>query len=248
MTDLQTALQSGNLVVLLWTAGTLGFIHTILGPDHYVPFVMMSKAQSWSQKKTAWITFLCAIGHVTSSLIIGIILAYLGMATTDWFDSRFAFWQEIRGSLSAWLLIGVGIAFTIWGVKNALRGKTHTHLHLHNGKEHTHEHTHHDNHMHVHTSTASKMTPWILFTIFIFGPCESLIPLMLSAWSISGMTGLTLVSLVFGIVTIITIMATVFTLMAGIKHIPLGKLDKWSTTLAGISLIACGAAIQWLGL
>ncbi len=249
MTDLQTALASGNLVVLLWTAGTLGFIHTILGPDHYIPFIMMSKAQNWSRKKTAFITFLCGLGHVGSSLMIGAFLAWLGMAASDWGDSRFAFWQDFRGSLSAWLLIGVGVAFTIWGVKNALRGKTHSHAHLHNNKsEHTHEHNHKTEHMHAHTNSVSKLTPWILFTIFIFGPCESLIPLMLSSWSVAGITGITMVSLVFGVTTIITIMATVAILMAGIQKIPIGKLDRWSTALAGISLVACGAAIQFLGL
>ncbi len=249
MTDLQTALESGNLIVLLWTAGTLGIIHTILGPDHYVPFIMMSKAQNWSRRKTAFITFLCGLGHVGSSLIIGIFLAWLGMATADWADSRFAFWQGVRGSLSAWLLIGVGAAFMIWGLKKGWRGETHSHAHFHgNSLEHTHEHDHNDEYMHIHENKVSQMTPWILFTIFIFGPCESLIPLILSAWSVSGGIGITLVSLVFGAATIITIMGTVAVLMAGIKKIPLGKLDRWSTALAGFSLVACGAAIQWLGL
>ena len=249
MSDLQTALASGNLLVLLWTAGTLGVIHTILGPDHYIPFIMMSKTQNWSKRKTAFITFLCGLGHVSSSIIIGIFLAWVGMAAADWGDSRFAFWQDFRGSLSAWLLIGVGVAFTIWGVKNALRGKTHSHAHLHeNSSEHSHEHDHKSEHAHTHKSKVSKLTPWILFTIFIFGPCESLVPLMLSAWSVSGTVGITLVSLVFGITTIVTIMGTVMILMAGINKIPIGKLDRWSTALAGISLIGCGAAIQFLGL
>ncbi len=249
MTDLQTALASGNLIVLLWTAGTLGFLHTILGPDHYIPFIMMSKAQNWSKRKTALITFLCAVGHVVSSVIIGILLAWVGMAATDWAGSEFAFWHGIRGNLSAWLLIGVGFAFMVWGIKNALRGKTHSHVHIHDDSvKHSHEHDHKSEHMHVHKSSVSTITPWILFTIFIFGPCESLIPLMLSAWSISGYTGITLVSLIFGVTTVITIMATVSVLMMGINKIPLGNLNRWSTALAGFSLIACGSAIQFLGL
>lgn len=249
MSDLSLALESGNLVVLLWTAGTLGFLHTILGPDHYIPFVMMSKAQNWSRRKTAFITFLCGLGHVGSSIIIGILLVWLGMAAAEWGDSRFAFWQDVRGSFTAWLLMGVGVAFTIWGIKKAYRGQTHSHSHIHeNSTEHTHEHDHNDDHMHPHTNKVSLLTPWVLFTIFVFGPCESIIPLMLSAWSTSGIIGVTLVSSIFAITTIITIMGTVAILMAGIKSIPLGKLNRWSTALAGISLVACGAAIQFLGL
>ncbi len=58
MSDLNTALASGNLVILLGAAATLGFLHSVLGPDHYVPFVMMARAQTWPRRKTAIVTFL----------------------------------------------------------------------------------------------------------------------------------------------------------------------------------------------
>ena len=35
--------------------------------------------------------------------------------------------------------------------------------------------THHGEHMHPHLVGAS-LTPWALFVIFVFGPCEPLIP------------------------------------------------------------------------
>ena len=37
-------------------------------------------------------------------------------------------------------------------------------------------------------------------------------------------------------------------LLTGIKHLPLRRMDRWSTSLAGLSLVACGGAIQWLRL
>jgi len=33
---------SGEITVLLATAASLGFIHTLIGPDHYLPFIVMS--------------------------------------------------------------------------------------------------------------------------------------------------------------------------------------------------------------
>jgi hypothetical protein len=208
-------------MILLGTAATLGFLHTVLGPDHYVPFVMMARAQAWSRRKTAVVTFLCGFGHVASSLVIGALLAWGGMAAADW----------------------------AWGTIRACRGVKHSHTHIHaDTTVHTHEHDHQRGHVHVHTDKSSRLTPWVLFTIFVFGPCESLIPLMLSAWSIAGGGGVTLVSLVFGLTTIFTIMGAVALLLTGIQHLPLGKMDRWSTSLAGLSLVACGGAIQWLGL
>ena len=34
-------------------------------------------------------------------------------------------------------------------------------------------------HSHVHAQLPDNLTPWILFTIFVFGPCEPLIPLVM---------------------------------------------------------------------
>ena len=44
--------MSTEAVVLLGTASTIGFIHTLIGPDHYLPFIVLSKARNWSTKKT----------------------------------------------------------------------------------------------------------------------------------------------------------------------------------------------------
>jgi ABC-type nickel/cobalt efflux system permease component RcnA len=248
MPDLYSAYTSGDLLVILATAGFLGIFHTVLGPDHYIPFVMMSRAQNWSRRKTSVITFLCGVGHVSSSLVIGAFLAWGGMAVTEWAESKWAAIHELRGSISAWLLIGVGAAFTVWGVINGIRRRKHTHFHTHAGElSHTHEHNHRDDHMHLH-GKAGSITPWILFTIFVFGPCESLIPLMLTSWSLSGLGGVALVSLIFSLATIGTMMVIVTLLLAGLNRIPLGGLERWSTALAGISLVACGGAINWLGL
>ena len=60
-----------SILLLMWTAATIGFIHTLAGPDHYLPFVMMARARQWSQRKTLWITLLCGIGHVLSSVVLG---------------------------------------------------------------------------------------------------------------------------------------------------------------------------------
>lgn len=64
----------GNEIwILIVTAATLGFVHTILGPDHYLPFIVMSKARNWTTFRTVMITVLCGLGHVASSVVVGAI-------------------------------------------------------------------------------------------------------------------------------------------------------------------------------
>jgi len=67
--------MSSELVVLMVTAASVGLIHTLIGPDHYLPFIVMAKARKWSPLRTGWITLLCGLGHVGGSVVLGVVLA-----------------------------------------------------------------------------------------------------------------------------------------------------------------------------
>ena len=67
-----------ELALLLGTAVTIGFVHTVLGPDHYLPFIVMAKSGRWSAAKTAVVTALCGVGHIASSVALGLIGIALG--------------------------------------------------------------------------------------------------------------------------------------------------------------------------
>ncbi len=68
--------------ILSATAASIGFLHTLFGPDHYVPFIFMAKARKWSIYKTSWVTVACGIGHVGSSIVLGIIGVAFGIAVS----------------------------------------------------------------------------------------------------------------------------------------------------------------------
>ena len=50
--------MDSTLWILCGTAILIAFIHTVMGPDHYLPFVMLGRANKWSAKKVAAITAL----------------------------------------------------------------------------------------------------------------------------------------------------------------------------------------------
>jgi hypothetical protein len=234
-----------ELFVLYVTAASLGFFHTIFGPDHYLPFIVMSRARHWPLAKTAAITVLCGIGHILSSVILGLIGIAFGIAVM-----RLEALEAFRGNIAAWGLIGFGFAYFVWGVRRAIRYKPHRHGHGHPaGHEgHSHEHTHIGGHSHVHTKAKENITPWILFTIFIFGPCEPLIPILMYPAAKNSTAGLIMVTAVFGSVTILTMLVTVMLFSLGINLIPLGKFERYTHALAGATIFLSGLAIQFLGL
>jgi nickel/cobalt transporter (NicO) family protein len=233
-----------ELTVLIVSAATIGFFHTITGPDHYLPFIVMSKAKKWSQTKTLLITIFCGLGHVASSVIIGFAGLALGVVL-----NKLSFIEGVRGNIAAWMLIGFGLAYTVWGLHRVFIKKQHVHEHIHeDGELHSHTHNHTEGHSHVHNKKGKTKTPWILFLIFVFGPCEPLIPILMYPAAKSSVFGVVLVVAVFGIATIGTMTAVVMASFWGLKRISLKPVERFSHIIAGFTIFSSGMAIQFLGL
>ena len=212
-----------NVLILITTAISIAFIHTLAGPDHYLPFVAMSKSCGWSRAKTANVVILCGIGHVLSSVVLGFIGIVFGMAV-----SRLQLFEGVRGNLAAWFLFIFGVGYTIYGIYHFLRHRDHTHTHG--------------------SSERKKMTFWILFTIFIFGPCEPLIPILMYPAATHNFHVVALVSLIFAIITIATMLVTTFFLLRGVELVRTHWIEKYQHIAAGSAISLCGAAVLFLGL
>lgn len=236
--------EVGPLIV---TAASIGFLHTLLGPDHYLPFIMMSWARNWSTARTMVITLLCSVGHIVGSVVLGLIGVSFGLAVKGLEGT-----EAIRGDIAAWLLIAFGLAYLIWGIRLIYRSRPHQHGHTHlvqGAADHAHPHTHLGEHAHVHdVQSARTITPWVLFIIFVFGPCEPLIPLLMYPAATGGYPDLIAVTGVFGIVTAGTMLGAVLLGRAGVNFLPLQKIQRYSHALAGATILLCGLAVLFLGL
>jgi sulfite exporter TauE/SafE len=209
--------MSTETLALAATAASLGFIHTLAGPDHYVPFIMIAKARNWSLLKTAFVTFLCGVGHILSAVLLGIIGLGFGFAL-----SRIEAFDSIRDNIAAWLFIAFGLVYFVWGIRKAFRD--------HHGHSHGHE-------------GSANITPWVLFTIFVFGPCEVLIPLLMYPAARNSLMDAAYVTMIFGAVTIMTMLGIVMVSMFGFNLLPLGKLERYTHALAGLAIVVCGVLI-----
>jgi len=237
--------MSPELVMLTLSAAAIAFIHTVLGPDHYLPFVAMSKARAWPMRKTLRITLLCGAGHLGGSVVLGLLGIALGaqLAALEWVEG-------LRGDFAAWLLVGFGLAYMAWGLRQAWRNRPHSHWHEHVGLVHRHEHTHHRDHAHVHAQAGGEasITPWVIFVIFVLGPCEPLIPLLMYPAARESLPGVLLVTGVFGVVTVLTMLAAVWLTLRGLQRLRLPALERYAHALAGATVLACGLAIVFLGI
>ena len=251
-----------DLNLLIGTAFSVGLLHTLLGPDHYVPFAAMSKCKGWTVRKTLGITAICGLGHVAGSVAIGVVGLLLGTAVL-----RIEALESFRGDGAAWLLIGFGLAYFAWGVVRAFRDVPHTHWHAHpDGTMHSHAHKHDLKHQHVHDERAvaapdgrmadgealgqkrrSSLTPWVLFLIFVFGPCEVLVPLLMYPAAEANWLAILWVVVAFTIATVGAMLAAVALLVLGLKAVRLPDMHRYGHAMAGLAVLGCGAMVK-LGL
>ncbi|MEE2636081.1 MAG: sulfite exporter TauE/SafE family protein [Acidobacteriota bacterium] len=227
--------------LLLGTAGVLATFHTLIGVDHSLPFIALGRARGWNLRRTLVITGACGFAHVASSVLIGLVGVGLGVAL-----DQLSWLESARGEVAASLMIGFGLAYAAWAVWRGMRGQRHTHVHAHpDGTVHIH-HQRHGEHRHPHRIDA--VTPWALFLILAFGPCEALIPLMLvpaldqSWWQLSA------VIVVFGVFTVGTMLVTVTLGYLGLSQIRFAGIERRLDELAGLTVAASGVAVLWFGL
>ena len=248
--------------VLLGTAASVAFVHTLLGVDHSLPFVVLGRAEGWTLRKTLAVAGGCGLAHVLSSVLIGGLGIGLGFAVDDLVGIEAA-----RGELVAWGLIAFGLTYAVWAGVRRARGRSHEHPHVHHdGTLHEHEHDHHREHLHAHRERLHAhrehlhahrerlpaqrerkraLTFWTLFLIFAFGPCEALIPvLMAPAWTQDWTLVVGVVAL-FGAVTLLTMLGTVAAVWRGLDVAALRRLgvERWAEPLAGCVVAASGGLI-----
>jgi sulfite exporter TauE/SafE len=236
--------MDSSITLLSVTAVSLGFLHTLLGPDHYLPFIVLSQAKQWSTRKTIIITFVCGLGHVLSSVVLGLIGIGVGISM-----NKLVAAESFRGNIAGWLFIAFGLVYMIISIRNLVKRHRHTHNHFHlGGEHHEHEHNHTSQHTHLHEKDVVSTTPWILFLIFVFGPCEPLIPILMYPASQNNIGGTILVSVLFSAVTIATMMSIVLAFKMGFSRINLKPVEKYNHLIAGSIIFFSGIAIQFLGL
>ena len=216
-----------SLTILLAAAASAGFIHTIIGADHYIPFIVMSKARNWSLKQTLFTTFYCGLGHVASSIIIGFIGIALGYGISQ-IEGVFS----VRGNLAGWAFFAFGFSYMVWGIFQAVKNKAQT---FQVGQEQLHG-----------QKSARLLTPWVLFIIFVLGPCEILIPLVMIPAANQDTQGIVAVSLLFSTVTVLTMCAAVSVGYYGFKILPTARIERFMHAIAGATICLSGFAMLFL--
>ncbi|ATC33315.1 hypothetical protein CA606_13790 [Caulobacter vibrioides] len=131
------------------TAFAVAFLHAAL-PTHWLPFVLVGRAQKWSTGRTLGVTLLAGLGHVGLTIALGLALVLAGMAL-----------QPSLGGLFHWIVGGLMVAV---GVFYIARGR-----HNHALPEASRR-----------TYASDRAAIAALVTLLTLSPCEAFLPYYLA--------------------------------------------------------------------
>ena len=229
-----------ELTLLILSAITIACLHTASGPDHYLPFIALSKSRGWSIGKTVFWVVLCGCGHVWSSVLLA-----LGGAAIGWSLSSIKWLEGLRGGVAGWGLLLFGAGYGIWGLLRSGTNSKHRHFDIYEDNSvYVYEHRHGNV---VLPKERHAVTPWVMFLIFVLGPCEPIIPLLYlpavksSWWAMGLLVG------VYTLFTLITMLLIVVTGYYGLSLNKAANMERHIHALSGLTIFICGSGMVFMG-
>jgi threonine/homoserine/homoserine lactone efflux protein len=90
------------------------------------------------------------------------------------------------------------------------------------------------------------LTPWVMFIIFLLGPCEPMIPLLYFPAAKSSWWSMCILIVVYTFFTLLTMLTMVLLGYYGISFLKTDKLEKYMHALGGMTILICGAGMVFM--
>lgn len=232
--------MDSNIWALVISAMAISFIHTITGPDHYLPFIVLCKSKGWTRGRTFLLTIFCGVGHVLSSLVVGSIAVFFG-----WQLNKFSLFQEMRGNLAGWALLIFGAVYLFYGLVQAIRNRPHKHFDIMGDEVYVYRHKHGEM---VMPQKRIKVTPLILFMIFVMGPSGPLTPLLFYSGIHQSTSEIIAQIVPFAFTKIATMLLMVIIGIYGYSSLfNSERLERYMAAVSGSIVFTCGVGMVFLG-
>lgn len=210
--------MAGPLILMLATGFAVAFFHAAL-PTHWLPFVLVGRAQGWSTPRTLVVTALAGAAHVLVTLALGAVVAVAGVTLTR-FTGEGARW------VAAGLLFALGVWYLARHCATAQRLAGPNAVVAGEGRRYG--------------SDAAAIGALVL--MLTLSPCEAFLPVFLSA-APYGVAAFLLLCLTFTLATAagMTVFTTAFAF--GWERLKLQALERYDRLILGAALCLLGVAV-----
>ncbi len=204
------------LLSLLGGGFVAAFLHAAL-PTHWLPFVLVGRAQRWSMTRTLLAVVVAGLAHILTTAVLGGLIVAAGLALDQWI-------KGVLPHLSAVLLFLFGGFYLTRATLRrpvAASGPALTEA----------------------EPAVSDRAAFVgLVAMLAISPGEVLLPIYLSASS-EGVAALGLLSLVFAAGTILGMAVFTGLARAGASILRLERWARYEGAVLGLALIALGAMV-----
>jgi len=192
----------------------LSAIHALI-PNHWIPLVAIGRAERWSRSETLAITGIAGLAHVTSTILIGVVVGLLGYQLS----TRYA---SVTSLMAPLVLIGLGVVYLVL----EFAGRRHPHHHFETPRR---------------GSSVSRFSLVASLCVgMFFSPCLEIEAYYFTAGTL-GWQGIATVSLVYLVVTVAGMVLLVDLGLKGAARIQSHFLEHHEKAVTGLLLIGLGA-------
>lgn len=209
-------LQSSLLVSLLLGGFVTAFLHAAL-PTHWLPFVLVGRAQRWSLATTLWSVLAAGLAHIAVTAVVGGLIVAAGLALDRWVAG-------VLPWLSAGLLFVLGLFYLARAtVRKPLPAQ---------GPE-----------LEAPEPIVSQAAAfWGLVAVMAASPGEVLLPLYLSTAE-EGLMVLALLTVVLAVGTVLGMAVFTTLARAGASILRLERWARYEGAILGLALIGLGLLV-----
>ena len=118
----------------------ISLLHAVI-PNHWLPVIAIGRKEQWTEREVSQVTFICALAHGLSTIIIGVVLSYLGAKLNNL--------THFTNVIAPVILISMGLLFIY--------------------RHHKHKHFHIDGKIKKKKSKAAIITALVI--AMFFSPC-----------------------------------------------------------------------------
>lgn len=227
--------MTGTAVLLVLSSCATAVIHALI-PDHWLPFVLLSRSQGWGERRTALLTGLAGLLHVTMSVVAGALAIALGATSARGLAERAG---RSLGFLSGLLLVLFGVAYGVWAHLREARVHGHgTARAAGQGGLHAHGHL-------LERWFRGAVTGGALVVIIGISPCALLAPILFAA-STEGWTVIALAALGFASCTIGTMVGVTLFATRGMRRFDLPFFTRYGDLTSGALIAGIGLVLMAL--
>lgn len=192
----------------------LGSVHAAI-PNHWLPVVLIGRAEAWSERETLGVVALSGFFHTLSTVVLGIVIGAIGMEVSERLEEQ----TRLIASL---LLVFMGLIYFAMHDANA------------GSPDRPHEH--------VPRGLAGRSKATIITTLsvaMLFSPCLEIETFFFTAGTL-GWRAITTLAVAYTVVTIACMVGLTALSYRGLARVNWHWLDHNEKRLTGGILIALG--------